>query len=44
LGSVRQVPHVTELCLFAAAFILAFTYGPSGLALVRKLVSRARRS
>jgi hypothetical protein len=37
------VPHVTEFCLFAAAFVVAFTYGPSGLALLRKLVASVRR-
>ena len=23
------MPHVTEICLFAAAFVAAFTFGPS---------------
>jgi hypothetical protein len=37
------VPHVTEFCLFAAAFIAAFTFGPSVTERVRKTVRKARR-
>ena len=28
--------HITELCIFAAAFVIAFAYGPSLAGLVRK--------
>jgi hypothetical protein len=38
------VPHVTEICLFAAAFVVAYSHGPGWLALLRKLAARARRS
>jgi len=37
------VPHVTEFCLFAAAFVAAFTFGPSVTELVRKAVRKGRR-
>jgi len=37
------VPHVTELCLFAAAFVVAFAYGPSLTGLVRKALRNAKR-
>jgi hypothetical protein len=37
------MPHVTELCLFAAAFVAAFAYGPSLAGLVRKAIRDAKR-
>jgi hypothetical protein len=43
LGSIRQVPHITAFCLFAAAFVVAFTFGPSWVELVRKAVARGKR-
>jgi hypothetical protein len=38
------VPHVTEICLFGAAFVVAYSYGPGWFGLLRKLVTRSRRS
>ena len=35
------MPHVTELCLFAAAFVAAVAYGPSLTGLVRKALRNA---
>jgi hypothetical protein len=43
LGSIRQVSHVTEFCLFAAAFVVAFTFGPGWMEPVRKAVARWKR-
>jgi len=37
------VPHVTELCLFAAAFVAAYTYGPSLTNRLRKAFDKAKR-
>jgi len=37
------VPHVTEICLFAAAFVAAFTFGPSLTEIVRKALHKAKR-
>jgi len=34
------VPHITELCLFAAAFVIAFAYGPSLAGLVPQSVAQ----
>jgi len=37
------VPHITELCLFAAAFVMAFAYGPSLAGLVRRALRNTKR-
>jgi hypothetical protein len=37
------MPHVTELCLFAAAFVAAFAFGPSLTEFVRKALHKATR-
>ena len=42
MGEQPTVPHVTELCLFAAAFIAAFAFGPGLAERVRKAVRKAR--
>ncbi len=38
-----MVPHITELCLFAAAFVIAFAYGPRLAGLVRKALRNTKR-
>ena len=37
------MPHVTELCLFAAAFVAAFAFGPGLTDFARKALRKARR-
>jgi hypothetical protein len=37
------VPHVTEICLFAAAFVAAFSFGPSLTEILRKALHKAKR-
>jgi len=37
------MPLVTELSLFAATFIAAYTWGPGWLARLREALARARR-
>jgi len=36
------MPHVTELCLFAAAFVAAFAFGPGLTDFARKALRKAR--
>jgi hypothetical protein len=37
------VPHVTEICLFAAAFVAAFAFGPSLTEVLRKALHKVKR-